>query len=402
MEMRLGNAMNQGCCGNRKGTTHAIGAKAAACVAGILACAIMLSSCDLFPRNDPTDPGGANYQGYDQVQNMDDIKTFTPAAGVTIYAEPSLFIVSDVIGADAYHLQISFTPGFESPLVLDKADFSSNKMSPGSADLSLDGTYYWRARSNQSGIWGVWTTISSFALQHRYIVTYDGNDNTGGSIPVDSATYLPGATVTVLGNTGTLTKEGNIFDGWNTEAAGTGTNHAVASTFTMGSANVVLYAKWRDYIIGDTGPAEGLVSYDKGSYSSGWRYLEVAPSDQSTGIQWFNGSYVTTGATATGIGSGKANTATIVSAQGAGRYAASLCANLVLGGYDDWFLPSRDELDLIYHNLKATGRGGFASAWYWSSTENSSNGASGQLFSTGPQLNSDKDDYLYVRAVRAF
>jgi hypothetical protein len=65
--------------------------------------------------------------------------------------------------------------------------------------------------------------------------------------------------------------------------------------------------------VGDTGPAGGIIFYDKGRASEGWRYLEAAPSDQSTGIQWYNGSYITTGATATGIGSGKANTATILS-----------------------------------------------------------------------------------------
>jgi uncharacterized repeat protein (TIGR02543 family) len=397
--------MKQGSCGNRTSTTRTIGTKAIACIAGILACAIILSSCDLLPGNDPTDPGGTNNQGYDQVESKDDIKTFTPAANDTIYVEPSLFIVSEVIGAAAYHLQISSTPGFESPLVLDKADFTSNKMAPGSADLSRDGTYYWRARSKQSDIWGIWTTISSFALQHRYRVTYDGNGNTGGSIPMDSTQYLSGATVTVLGNTGTLTKTGNIFAGWNTEAAGTGTNHAVAATFAIGSANVVLYAKWRDYyVIGDTGPAEGLVSYDKGSYSSGWRYLEVAPSDQSTDIQWNNGSSVPTGATATGIGSGSANTSTIVTVQGTGSYAASLCADLVLGGYDDWFLPSKDELNLMYTNLKVAGLGGFASAWYWSSSEYDGNyDAWVQNFSSGGGQDSYAKGYgRYVRAVRAF
>ncbi len=43
--------------------------------------------------------------------------------------------------------------------------------------------------------------------------------------------------------------------------------------------------------------------------------------------------------------------------------------DLVLDGYSDWFLPSRDELTLAFNNLAAQGLGGFASAEYWASTE---------------------------------
>ena len=219
---------------------------------------------------------------------------------------------------------------------------------------------------------------------------------------MDSTRYLPGESVTVLGNTGDLIKTGYVFNGWNTEENGSGVNREEGSSFVIGSSDITLYAKWRDYSIGDTGPAGGLVFYDKGSYSDGWRYLEAAPSDQSKGIQWYNGSYITTGATATGIGSGIANTATIVSAQGAGKYAASLCANLVLGGCDDWFLPSMDELDKIYQNLKVAGRGSIASAWYWSSSENNNGSARLQNFNDGSKYNDDRSINHYVRAVRAF
>ncbi|MEI6437441.1 MAG: InlB B-repeat-containing protein [Candidatus Omnitrophota bacterium] len=78
----------------------------------------------------------------------------------------------------------------------------------------------------------------------NYTVTYNGNTNTGGSVPTDGSTYQIGATVTVLGNTGGLTKTGYSFNGWNTAANGSGTSQAAASTFSMGSANVTLYAQW--------------------------------------------------------------------------------------------------------------------------------------------------------------
>jgi uncharacterized repeat protein (TIGR02543 family) len=77
-----------------------------------------------------------------------------------------------------------------------------------------------------------------------YTVTYDGNGNTGGSVPTDGNTYTTGQTVTVLGNTGSLVKNGFTFAGWNTQTDGLGTDRAAGSTFAMGSANVTLYAKW--------------------------------------------------------------------------------------------------------------------------------------------------------------
>jgi hypothetical protein len=170
------------------------------------------------------------------------------------------------------------------------------------------------------------------------------------------------------------------------------------------TASYVVTVTERVIIVGEIGQA-GPVFYNKGSVSYGWRYLEAAPSDQSTGIQWWNGSNVMTGATATGIGGGEANTATIVSVQGAGSYAAALCANLVLGGYDDWFLPSRDELDLMYDNLKTAGLGGFASVWYWSSSDDAIDYGWPwrQDFADGSQNNNTFSSYsFYVRAVRAF
>lgn len=75
-------------------------------------------------------------------------------------------------------------------------------------------------------------------------VTYDGNGNDGGTVPTDSNNYLKNTTVTVLDNTGALTKTGYTFAGWNTRADGNGTDYASDATFTMGSENVILYAKW--------------------------------------------------------------------------------------------------------------------------------------------------------------
>ena len=128
--------------------------------------------------------------------------------------------------------------------------------------------------------------------------------------------------------------------------------------------------------------------------------LIAAPSDQSSSIRWYNGSYTTTAATATALGAGTDNTTTIVTSQGAGNYAAKICSDLVLGGYDDWFLPSKDELNKLYIN-KAT-IGGFVNNFYLSSSEIDLNFIWVQNYTTGFQANGDKNYPICVRAVRAF
>lgn len=87
--------------------------------------------------------------------------------------------------------------------------------------------------------------VSYSAGVSTYTVTYDGNGNTGGSVPVDaSSPYDENDTVTVLGNTGSLVKTGYTFDGWNTAADGSGTDYAPAATFQMPASNTTLYAQW--------------------------------------------------------------------------------------------------------------------------------------------------------------
>ncbi|HBE76636.1 MAG TPA: hypothetical protein DDW65_02470 [Firmicutes bacterium] len=77
-----------------------------------------------------------------------------------------------------------------------------------------------------------------------YPVTYNGNGNTGGSIPRDCNNYQQLDTVTVLSNINNLVKTGYVFGGWNTEPNGSGTSYAPGTTFTMGAFNVSLYAQW--------------------------------------------------------------------------------------------------------------------------------------------------------------
>jgi hypothetical protein len=148
----------------------------------------------------------------------------------------------------------------------------------------------------------------------------------------------------------------------------------------------------------------GLIAYLNTTTGTG---LIAATSDhQSNGSQWYNGSLTTTGATGIAIGTGQSNTIAIITLQGAGSYAASLCDSysVTLGAvtYTDWFLPSKDELNQLYQNLKLNNFGGFASNFYWSSTEYFNVVAWTQDFYNGLQSYDNKGNTYRVRAVRAF
>lgn len=94
-----------------------------------------------------------------------------------------------------------------------------------------------------------WKTVSGQDVHsaigvETYTITYSGNTNTGGTVPVDNNDYEAGDTVTVLDNSGSLVKTGYTFSGWNTAADGGGTDRAPTSTFSMPGSNTTLYAKW--------------------------------------------------------------------------------------------------------------------------------------------------------------
>ena len=141
----------------------------------------------------------------------------------------------------------------------------------------------------------------------------------------------------------------------------------------------------------------GLVFYNDGAGHG----LVCAPTDQSSGTEW--GCYGTLiGGTLTALDTGFANTNAIVAGCTTPGIAAKLCDTLTLGGYTDWYLPAKDELNLIYVNLHTQSLGGFASNYYWSSSEYVANLAWLQYFSVGYQNYYNKLYTFYVRAVRAF
>jgi hypothetical protein len=145
-----------------------------------------------------------------------------------------------------------------------------------------------------------------------------------------------------------------------------------------------------------------LKSGDPGYDANTPHGLIAAPSDQSSGIKWWNGSFVLTNTVDYSFGSGNANTNTIISIQGNGSYAAKLCADLTLDGYSDWYLPSLNEIEQICKNKDLVG--GFANAFYWTSTEHGTNYAYGWKFQStvGYEGTDYKNTDHPVRAIRSF
>jgi hypothetical protein len=180
--------------------------------------------------------------------------------------------------------------------------------------------------------------------------------------------------------------------------------------------------------VGDIGPGGGIVFYDAGKTQSWGRYLEIAPkSCEGERLPWrpanntkdvyFGRSAAKSRVNAKLLGMGKINTDRIVSAIGAGSHAAKFAADSVCGGKDDWFLPSKDELDIAFNRLAQnrvagtdTPVGGFNKGYYWTSSDYNNKTAWTQYFMDGQQFdrvqtldgNKNPPTPFRVRPVRAF
>jgi hypothetical protein len=134
--------------------------------------------------------------------------------------------------------------------------------------------------------------------------------------------------------------------------------------------------------------------------NSGEHGLVAAESNQSNAIRWSNGTNVLIDSTGNAVGEGQKNTSRITTIHGAGDYAAKLCDELTLNGYSDWFLPSKNELNLLF--IKKSHFSGLVDGYYWTSTEYNAENAWNQYFPFGPQYYANKLDSACVRAIRAF
>jgi len=193
-----------------------------------------------------------------------------------------------------------------------------------------------------------------------------------------------------------------------------GREETKAITISSRGITKVEFLATRSYTIGETGPAGGIVFYDKGSYSNGWRFLEAAPANTEFNARWGTIGHNVAG-TETAIGSGRRNTQIIgehLNRSGESGRAAQRSSQLNINGFSDWFLPSKDEVNLMYINLKQKGWGSFGlgslenKTFYISSSQSGSNSMWLHDFNNGRVYGTDggntKDATYVVRAIRAF
>lgn len=162
--------------------------------------------------------------------------------------------------------------------------------------------------------------------------------------------------------------------------------------------------KWGDctYKVGDN-DLGGIIFYLLQSGEPGYdanvqHGLVAAPADQGPATWGCNGTAIS-GADGTAIGTGMQNTLDIVAGCTTAGIAAKIAADLVINGYDDWYLPSRNELTRLYSNRSVVG--GLASTYYWSSSE-SGTFAVYMNFTNNTLGQFNKASTLAVRAIRSF
>ncbi|MCH6233401.1 hypothetical protein [Cognataquiflexum rubidum] len=141
----------------------------------------------------------------------------------------------------------------------------------------------------------------------------------------------------------------------------------------------------------------------------------IAPVEEVFESQWgCQGSAV--GGTSTAVGTGRKNTELVLAFHDAlpnyytnptqchpannGTVAARLTLDFNLGGFNDWFMPSLEEMNYLYDNRDKIG--GFSDVEYWSSCESNANNACVMSFITGEQLSKPKSELRRVRVIRFF
>ncbi|MEI6405872.1 MAG: hypothetical protein WCO64_08910, partial [Actinomycetes bacterium] len=169
------------------------------------------------------------------------------------------------------------------------------------------------------------------------------------------------------------------------------------STFTVSQQPVLAAscAQGGTCVIGNKGPGGGTIVFDAGSVKWWGQYLEAFPLTSGSGLPWSlkpttslypNDTTKRQRIDAKSIGMGRINTFNIVAQSGPGDYAAAFVDNVVINNYDDWFLPSVDELNAVYFTRAVRGVPKMPSLPYWTSSENSANYAWYQLFQDGTQF----------------
>ncbi|MDR0455641.1 MAG: InlB B-repeat-containing protein [Treponema sp.] len=224
----------------------------------------------------------------------------------------------------------------------------------------------------------VFVHINLYAKWNPVLYTVTFNINGGSGTTPPAQTKNAGEAITLPNGDGfSRTGYTSVFGGWNTNAAGTGVNYNFGDSYTV-TGDVVLYANWRPYELGETGPGGGKIFFRSGSgfthYTSRTdtvgitcHYLEAAPANIPAGRAWASTNFLFTHmGTSTAIGTGMRNTLLILKID-ITAHAAKACNEYDNNGKSDWFLPSKDELSLLYDNRVDADI--VLIGWYWSSSE---------------------------------
>ena len=296
------------------------------------------------------------------------------------------------------------------------------------AGIAANTTYYIRAyATNAAGTaYGNTFTVNTPAANTSLpsvttsATTFNVSNNTissGGNV-----TAAGGSAVTARGVCWATTPSPTIANNTTTDGAGTGN---FTTTISGVTANTTYYI--RAYATNSSGTVYGnqvtVFTGTSGSFTIGQQFgggviffvdasgqhgLIAAPQDAgSAGGTVWDYSNNTTSLGATSNDDGKTNTSKIVTALGQSQnYAARLCTTYNGGGFNDWFLPSRNQLSQLYQQRNVVGSFNLSSGMYWSSTEQDEDKAWAVEFengSNGGRLRErNKDDNLLVRPVRAF
>lgn len=200
---------------------------------------------------------------------------------------------------------------------------------------------------------GIHTTV---AILHAWV---DGN-NQSTSVSFEYGTNTAYGQ-TIAASPSTVTAADSVSASLSGLTPFTFYHYRVKITNVYGTAYGADMTFYTGYAVGDHGGG-GIVFYTD---STGEHGLVRTDSTIANAVTWYNGSYMVTGATGTAIGTGQDNTNSIIAAQGQGNYAASICYNMTLGGYSDWYLPSADECQ----RLLDANTGPMLTGAYWSSSE---------------------------------
>ncbi len=244
-----------------------------------------------------------------------------------------------------------------------------------------------------------------------YVETQTPTTNANGLASIE----IGGGTV-VSGNFATIDwANGPYFVKTETDPTG-GTSYSITSTSQLLSVPYALYAA----NAGNASGSGNFTHYIGEAFGGGvifhlWKDAQgvehgliVDNTDLSTSQIWSNVSTLI-GVSAQSSWDGLGNSNAIISQVGHTNSAAGLCINSTNNGQTDWYLPSQNELSILWNNLLTVNRsliinsgsevGNFG---YWSSTEDLSNMVGRTYFGAGSTYGNNKNDLFRVRAIRAF